>query len=87
MLALRLDASTPVGDAHPGGISNMTLIRHHIEMLRLREDAPFPSQIEDAQQMIREWRHERRVACRDITALCSRVPDDSDYLSLVGEEE
>ena len=39
----------------------MTLIKHRIDTLRLRADAPFPSQAEDAQHAIRQWRHEQLI--------------------------
>lgn len=39
----------------------MSLIKHRIDTLRLRSDAPFPSQIEDAQDAIRQWRHAQLV--------------------------
>ena len=40
----------------------MSLAKHRIKIKsndqRLRADAPFPSQVEDAQDAIRQWRHE-----------------------------
>jgi hypothetical protein len=43
----------------------MSLALHRIKSrsndLRLREDAPFPSEVEDAQHAIRQWRHEQLV--------------------------
>lgn len=63
----------------------MTLIRHRIETLRLREDAPFPSECEDAQQMIREWRHERLVRCLD--RIVDRPEPDFGDMAMVGDEE
>lgn len=39
----------------------MTLIKHRIDTLRLRADAPFPSESEDAQDAIRQWRHEQLI--------------------------
>lgn len=43
----------------------MTLALHRIKIKsndqRLRADAPFPSQVENAQDAIRQWRHEQLV--------------------------
>ena len=43
----------------------MSLALHRIKIKsndqRLRADAPFPSQVEDAQDAIRQWRHEQLV--------------------------
>jgi hypothetical protein len=67
----------------------MTLLKHRIDTLRLRTDAPFPSQCEDAQDAIRQWRHEQLVRNSDWTCghcdpvLCSRDCVDA----LGGEDE
>jgi hypothetical protein len=39
----------------------VTLLKHRIDTLRLRPDAPFPSESEDAQDAIRQWRHEQLI--------------------------
>jgi len=51
------------------------LLRYHIGTLRLRTDAPFPSEVIDAHDFIRKWRMSQRlhllqrpdsdVRCRD----------------------
>ena len=45
-----------------------SLIRHAIERLELRCDAPFPSQIEEAEQAAKEIRH---------ALLCKRLDSDT----------
>ncbi len=49
------------------------LLKHHINTQRLRADAPFPSQAEDAQDAIRQWRHEQLVRRLD-SVVDSDVP-------------
>ena len=61
----------------------MTLLKHHIRSLRLREDAPFPSQVDDAQQAIREWRHEQLVRRLD----GDTIPREFDLDDFVEEQE
>jgi len=39
----------------------MTLLSERIKQLRLRPDAPYPSELADGKQLIREWRHEQRL--------------------------
>ena len=51
----------------------MTLIKHRIDTLRLRADAPFPSESEDAQDAIRQWRHEQLIRRID-SAVDTDVP-------------
>lgn len=58
------------------------LLEHRVKTLRLREDAPFPSECEDAQQLIREWRHEQRVRLvRSFGSPCDRGADDCERLA------
>ena len=71
----------------------MTLIKHRIQTLMLNEFASFPSQAQDARQMIKDWRHECRPrfsvvpsgrSAADISA--DSLPDDpDDGLPLEGE--
>lgn len=48
----------------------MTLIKHRIQTLILREFAPFPSEVRDHHDIIRKWRMSQRLR------LLER-PDDS----------
>jgi hypothetical protein len=64
----------------------MTILKHRIDTLRLRADAPFPSQAEDAQDAIRQWRHEQLVRRLD-GGNGSSDPDYCDDLDLQGEIE
>jgi|688.fasta_scaffold988518_2 hypothetical protein len=64
----------------------MTILKHRIDTLRLRADAPFPSQAEDAQDAIRQWRHEQLVRRLD-SGNGSSDPDYCDDLDLQGEIE
>ncbi len=65
------------------------LMRYHLGTLRLRQDAPFPSQIVSAHELIRRWRHEQRLRIvrhdsRDSHILGASDPDsgvlDSDVV-------
>ena len=56
----------------------MSLVKHQVNTLRLRHDAPFPSQIEDAQDAIRQWRHAQLVRRLD----SSSGVDCPDYLDV-----
>ena len=38
----------------------MTLIKHRIQTLVLREFAPFPSQVSSAKEMVKEWQYDKR---------------------------
>ena len=38
-----------------------TLLRHHVQTLRLKPDAPWPGKMRDVREMIRTWRAEQRV--------------------------
>jgi hypothetical protein len=62
----------------------MTLMRHHIQSLRLRPDAPFPSDEEDAQHKIRSWRHEQLIKRLDKDA---PAQDDGDDPLWQGEDD
>ena len=55
----------------------MSILKHRIMTLRLREDAPFPSEELDAQEAIRNWRHEQLRRRLD-SVVDSDVPDFSD---------
>jgi hypothetical protein len=59
------------------------LLRHRIQTLRLREDAPFPSEGEDAQQMIREWRHANLIRRLDK----DRPHDDHNFDPFTEEQD
>jgi hypothetical protein len=61
-----------------------TLLKHHIETLHLKPDSGFPSEIEDAHQLVREWRRAQR---RLDPPVCRRSTDDPDFNPLVGEQE
>lgn len=65
------------------------LLEHHVEMLRLREDAPFPRQCFAHREMIKE--HQRAKRLRLVAGLDGGMDDfGSDYLDgadLVGEQE
>lgn len=65
----------------------MTLIKHHIRNIKLRADAPFPSEIRDAQQLVRRWRYEQRckLVRGDGADMHRRLPDSDDDFPLVGE--
>jgi hypothetical protein len=63
----------------------VTLIKHRIQTLMLREFASFPSQVASAKDMIKEWQRECRPKFRivrndpgaaDISA--DSLPDDTD---------
>ena len=61
----------------------MTLLKHTIKTLRLREDAPFPSETHDAQEAIRNWRHEQLVRRLD----GDTIPREFDLDDFVEEQE
>lgn len=65
----------------------MTLIRHHVETLHLRPQASFPSQAQDAMQLIKDWRYEQRckLVCRNGVAVGGVVSDDCDDVFDLGE--
>lgn len=59
----------------------MSLLKHRIKIRsndqRLRADAPFPSQVEDAQDAIRQWRHQQLIRRLDGAVRHS----DTEYLA------
>ncbi len=65
------------------------LMRYHIGTLRLRDDAPFPSQVTSAHEFIRRWRHDQRLrvvrGCGDSAG--SRDSDVADDNSDMAEGE
>lgn len=64
----------------------MALIKHRIDTLRLRADAPFPSESEDAQDAIRQWRHEQLIRRID-SAVDTDVPWlDIDDVEGIGDD-
>ena len=74
-----IDAGTEVWKAD---VHAMTpLLRLRIETLRLRDNAPFPSQVKSAHDFIRRWRYEQRLSlvrgCG--SADDSRSADADDY--------
>jgi hypothetical protein len=64
----------------------MTLLKHRIQSLRLRENAPFPSEVFDAQESIRNWRHELLVR-RLSSDSDSRRPDYCGDFDMSAEDE
>lgn len=66
----------------------MTLLKHRIDTLRLRPDAPFPSESEDAQDAIRQWRHEQLVRRLDRSSGADPTDyiDVDDFVEGVGDE-
>jgi hypothetical protein len=50
--------SARLGEAHIFAMSK--LLSDRIRDLHLRPNAPYPSEIRDAHQLVREWRYERR---------------------------
>jgi hypothetical protein len=53
-----------------------SLLSHRINTLLLNAKSPFPSEIRDGQQMVKEWRHAQRKF-RLVTVPADRT-DDSD---------
>jgi hypothetical protein len=58
----------------------MTLIKHRIQTLTLREFASFPSQVASAKDMIKEWRRESRPKFRLVSSGRSAADISSDSL-------
>lgn len=38
-----------------------SFLRQRMQQLRLREQAPFPSEVRDGHELVRRWRFEQRV--------------------------
>jgi hypothetical protein len=37
------------------------LLRHHIQTLRLRQEAPWPAGLQDIKAMVQQWRRQQRL--------------------------
>lgn len=56
-----------------------TLLAHRIKTFTLRRDAPFPSEIRDAHDLVRNWRFAQRLhLVRSDDSVRTRDSDDSD---------
>ena len=65
-----------------------TLLRHHIAMLHLNPNAPFPSEVRDVHEMVRRWRYEQRLKLvRPERSDAGRHPDGDGLTTLVGAQE
>lgn len=55
------------------------LLNNHIRQLHLRNDAPFPSEVRDAHELVRNWRFSQRLKLvRSDDPVCRGDSDDAD---------